>query len=181
MRRLSQEYDLEVRWLAFPLHPETPEQGQSLEQLFAGRGLDLEAMLERLATVAAQEGLPWGRRGMTYNSRRAQELAKWAEEQGQGEEYHQALFQAYFAQGRNIALLPVLEEVLTSLGLDAQAGLEALSSGRLAPAVDQDWARSRSLGISAVPTFRAGGHGVVGAQPYATLEQLVLAAGARKR
>ncbi len=181
MRRLQEEYDLEVRWLAFPLHPETPEQGQTLEQLFAGRGLDLEAIRARLAAVAASEGLPWFRPGLTYNSRRAQELSKWAERQSRGEDYHQAVFQAYFAQGRNIAHLPVLEDILTTLGLEAQTGLAALASGRWAPAVDQDWALSRSLGISAVPTFRAGAHGVVGAQPYATLEQLVRTAGARRR
>lgn len=170
-----------MRWLAFPLHPETPEAGQILERLFAGRGLDLEAMAQRLALVAAQEGLDWKRVGMTYNSRRAQELAKWAEAQGRGEQYHQALFQAYFVQGRNIALPPVLEEVLAALGLDARAGLAALAAGQLAPVVDQDWARSRALGVSAVPTFLAGGQAVVGAQPYATLEQLVLAAGGRRR
>ena len=40
-------------------------------------------------------------------------------------------------------------------------------------AVDQDWARSRGFGITGVPTFVAGGYGVVGAQPYETLEKLV--------
>lgn len=181
MRRLSEEYQLEVRWLAFPLHPETPEAGQSLEQLFAGRGLDIPAMLDRLAGVAAQEGLPWGQRSMTFNSRRAQELGKWAEDQGRGEDFHQALFRAYFVEGRNIALLPELEDILSSLGLDARDGLAALASGRLAAAVDQDWARSRGLGISAVPTFLAGGRTVVGAQPYPALEQLITSAGALRR
>jgi predicted DsbA family dithiol-disulfide isomerase len=40
-------------------------------------------------------------------------------------------------------------------------------------AVDEDWARSRRYGITGVPTFVAGGYGVVGAQPYETLEHLV--------
>jgi len=181
VRRLSREYGLEVRWLAFPLHPETPEEGRSLEALFAGRGLDIPSLLERLAEVAAQEGLPWGPRSMTYNSRRAQELAKWAERQGRGDDYHEAMFRAYFADGLNIALPSVLGKVLANLGLDAQAGLAALATGEYAPAVDQDWARSRALGISAVPTFRAGDHGVVGAQPYATLEKLARRAGASPR
>ncbi|MGH8722840.1 MAG: DsbA family protein, partial [Burkholderiales bacterium] len=33
--------------------------------------------------------------------------------------------------------------------------------------------KSRAYGITGVPTFVAGGHGVVGAQPYEALEQLV--------
>ena len=40
-------------------------------------------------------------------------------------------------------------------------------------AVDRDWALSRHYGITGVPTFVAGRRGVVGAQPYEVLEQLV--------
>ncbi|MGH7348293.1 MAG: DsbA family protein, partial [Candidatus Rokuibacteriota bacterium] len=46
---------------------------------------------------------------------------------------------------------------------------------------DADWAKSRQLGVTGVPTFVAGGYGVVGAQPYEMLEQLVAKAGARRR
>jgi predicted DsbA family dithiol-disulfide isomerase len=35
--------------------------------------------------------------------------------------------------------------------------------------------------VTAVPTFVAGGYGVVGAQPYEVLVQLVEKAGARRR
>ena len=40
-------------------------------------------------------------------------------------------------------------------------------------AVDEDWALSRRYGITGVPTFVAGRFGVVGAQPYEALEELV--------
>jgi len=97
-----------IRWTAFPLHPETPEEGRSLEDLFAGRGVDLDEVLDRLRRVAEAEGLPLGRRKMTYNSRLAQELGKWAEKKGKGEEFHRATFHAYFADGLNIATTTVL-------------------------------------------------------------------------
>jgi predicted DsbA family dithiol-disulfide isomerase len=42
-------------------------------------------------------------------------------------------------------------------------------------AVDADWEKSRQYGVTGVPTFVAGGQGVVGAQPYEALEQLILA------
>ena len=63
----------------FPLHPETPAEGQSLEDLFAGRGFDIEAMNARLEGLAEAEGLAYSRRTHTYNSRLAQELGAWAE------------------------------------------------------------------------------------------------------
>lgn len=181
MRRLQQAYDLSVQWLAFPLHPETPPEGMTLEQLFAGRGLDIPAMLARLQAVAREEDLPFGPRSMTFNSRRAQELGKWAEEQGQAEAFHAAAFAAYFAHGRNLYDLAVLREIAQTSGLDPDRAEAVVSQGLYAEAVDRDWRESRAMGVSAVPTFMAGGRGLVGAQPYAELERLVGMAGAAPR
>ncbi len=52
---------------------------------------------------------------------------------------------------------------------------------RFKDAVDADWAKSRRYGVTGVPTFVAGGHGVVGAQPYEVLVKLLEQAGARRR
>jgi predicted DsbA family dithiol-disulfide isomerase len=65
-------------------------------------------MQERLRQVAAAEGVPLAERSRTCNSRRAQELGKWAEEQGRGEVYHRAVYHAYFVEGRNIVLVDEL-------------------------------------------------------------------------
>ena len=167
------EENVAVKWIAFPLHPETPPQGNTLERLFAGRGMDIPAMLERLKNVAAEEGLAWGMRTMTFNSRRAQELGKWAEEQGKGEAFHLAMFKAYFAEGKNIYDLAVLAREAAKVGLEPDEALEVVESGRYAPAVDADWAYSRKVGISAAPSFLAGGRLLVGAQPYPQLKNLV--------
>ena len=78
------EYEIGLRWTAFPLHPETPENGQTLEQLFAGQAVDLDQVMIRLKQAAQEAGLPFNDRTMTYNSRLAQELAKWAETEGSG-------------------------------------------------------------------------------------------------
>ena len=48
------------------------------------------------------EGLPYGERTHSYNSRLAQELAKWAEAKGKGSTFHDAIFRAYFVEDRNI-------------------------------------------------------------------------------
>jgi len=157
------------------LHPETPEEGRTLEELFAGRDIDIRAMLDRLKAVAADCGLPFGTRTKTYNSRRAQELGKWAESQGRGEEFHMAVFRAYFADGLNIAKIPVLIELAESVGLKGVE--EVLSKGEFKEAVDSDWRYSRTCGITAVPTFVAKGRMVVGAQPYNVLEELITVKG----
>jgi predicted DsbA family dithiol-disulfide isomerase len=176
---LQNELDLTVRWTAFPLHPETPLEGRTLEDLFAGRGLDIPAVTASLKRTADELGLPFTARAMTYNSRRAQELGKWAEDQGRGEIFHRLVFDAYFARGRNIAKMEVLAEIASAAGLDQRAAEEILNQGVYKAAVDQDWLRCREVGISAVPTFFMGGRLLVGAQPYEAIRALVMAAGAR--
>ena len=76
IEKLRQNFDVEIRAVHFPLHPETPEAGQSLDELFAGRGIDIEAMYQRMKGMMDAEGLPYSRRSHTYNSRLAQELGK---------------------------------------------------------------------------------------------------------
>ena len=153
----------------------------SLEELFKGRGLDLPAAMGRLEKVAAELGLPWGRRTRTYNSRRAQELGKWAEASGQGDEFHMAVFHAYFVDGRNIADISVLKEIVGKIGLDGRTAEQVLAEKTFKEAVDHDWEYSRTCGITAVPTFMVDGRRVIGAQPYQALADLVTAAGGKKR
>lgn len=145
--------------------------------MFAGRGLDIPAMLNRLKQTAADLGLPFTERNMTYNSRRAQELGKWAEAMGAGKRFHHLVFEAYFAHGRNIADRSVLEDIVKAAGLDPVSAEQVLQQQRCRDAVDQDWQRCRSMGISAVPTIHMDGRLLVGAQPYEAIRSLVLSAG----
>ena len=170
-----------MKWVHFPLHPETPAEGQSLERLFAGRGVDVDAMYQRMKGLMDAEGLPYGRRSHTYNSRLAQELGIWADTQEEGEALHDALYRAYFVDARNIGDIDALLEIVGAVGLDVDEARAVLEDRRHGEAVDADWNRSRASGVTGVPTFVAGGHGVVGAQPYEVLEKLLEQAGANKR
>ena len=135
--------------------------------------MDIPGILARLRSVADEEDLPFGDRTMTYNSRLAQELGKWAESQSLGDEFHDAAFRAYFADGKNIAQVPVLVELAESVGLDGEAARKVLEERSFDEAVDADWARARMIGVSAVPTFVMGTRGLVGAQPYDTIARFL--------
>ncbi len=164
---------MKVQWVHFPLHPDTPAEGKSLEELFRGRNYDIAKMQAQMRARMAAEGLPYGNRTMTYNSRLAQELGKWADTQPGGEAIHDALFKAYFVDGRNIGDVEVLMDVVRQIGLDESAARQVLEKRSFKDAVDADWEKSRHYGVTGVPTFVAGGQGVVGAQPYETLVQLI--------
>ncbi len=165
----------------FPLHPDTPAEGLALKDLFAGRGLDLEAMHARMKGLMDAEGLPYNRRSHTYNSRLAQELAKWADSQPGFEAIHDALYRAYFVDGRNLGDPDVLIGIAQSVGLPSDGALEVLTRRTFKDAVDADWQKARRYGVTGVPTFVAGGYKVVGAQPYDVLAERLSAAGAPRK
>jgi predicted DsbA family dithiol-disulfide isomerase len=180
--RLSQSYHVEIQLVHYPLHPETPAEGQSLERLFPGRSAaDIAAAQAHLKGLMTQEGLPYGDRSMTYNSRLAQELASYAVTREGGEGIHDALFRAYFVDGVNIAEVDQLVSIAAQVGLDAEESRAVLVTRRFRAAVSADWERSRQAGVTGVPTYVAAGLEVVGAQPYEVLERLALDAGAAPR
>lgn len=164
----------------FPLHPEIPERGMALSELFGEKNARIEGMRARLRELMQSEGLPYVEREWISNSRRAQELAKWAEQRGRPQ-VHDALFAAYFARGEDIGELEVLSRVAESIGELGSEARRALEAGELSAVVDDDWRFARRLGVSGVPTYLCDGRAIVGAQPYALLERLVQAAGATAR
>jgi len=173
IEKLKAEHHVKVEWVHFPLHPDTPAEGRSLADLFKGRNVDRKVMHAQMKARMDAEGLPYGERAMTYNSRLAQELGKWADTQPGGEALHDALFRAYFVEARDISQFAVLLEIAERVGLPADGAREVLEKRTFKDAVDADWKLSREYGITGVPTFVAGRYGVVGAQPYEALEQLV--------
>ena len=152
-----------------------------MAQLYAGRNVDPEAAYVRMKTLMDAEGLPYGRRTHTYNSRLAQELGKWADTLPDGEPLHDALYRAYFVDARNIGDPNTLVEIAKSVGLSADEARAVLADRGFRDAVDADWAKSHAYGVTGVPTFVAARYGVVGAQPYETLVQLLETAGASRR
>ena len=174
IEKLKAEHNVKVEWVHFPLHPETPMEGRALADLFAGRSAEQrKAMQAQMKARMDAEGLPYGERTHTYNSRLSQELGKWADTQPGGEAFHDAMFRAYFVDARDISNPEVLLEIAQQVGLSVDGAREVMEKRTFKDAVDADWKLSREYGITGVPTFVVGHRGVVGAQPYEALEQLV--------
>ena len=92
IEKLRTEHNVKVEWVHFPLHPETPAEGRALGDLFKGRSAEQRAAMHgQMKARMAAEGLPYGDRTMTYNSRLAQELGKWADTQPGGTRGRQSI------------------------------------------------------------------------------------------
>jgi len=130
-------------------------------------------MITHLQQTAHSLNLPFNARPKTYNSRLAQELGLWAEDQGLGHAFHMAAFHAYFAEGVNLALTPELLAIVEKIGLDTNEAEKVLVDRSYRQKVDRDWDDSRLKAVTAVPTFIMGQHKLTGAQNYEIFEELM--------
>jgi len=144
-----------------------------LAELFRSRTEQLEESKVQLRDAAAATGLPLARRNRISNSRRAQELEKWAAALGKGDYFRRQTFHAYFAEGKDIAQLPVLEEIAVVVGLPPDEVWDVLAVGLFAAAVDEDWLRARQMGVTVVPFYLYGKEPLVGYHPYEDFLRLV--------
>jgi predicted DsbA family dithiol-disulfide isomerase len=158
-----------VEHCAFELHPGIPLEGQPVPW----RPERLAAARSQFEQAADAEGLPHGQRTHWYNSVPAHEASLWADDHGKGEDFRRGVYRAYFVDTLNIASTDVLAGLGEELGLPADELREALTEGRYRAALEDQFNRARSVGITGVPAYVAGAYLMVGAQPYDVFCQLI--------
>ena len=107
-------------------------------------------------------------------SRKALEAAELARERGRFDAMHNALFRAFFEEGRDIGDVEVLLDIGGSVGLDREGLRVALDEGRYTEKVVADERLATRLGVDSVPTMFVTREGasleeaekITGAQPY---------------
>ena len=130
IEKLRQNYDIDIKLVHFPLHPDTPPEGREMAGFYAERGLDPDKMYQDMKERMDAEGLPYGKRTHSYNSRLAQELGKWSETFEGGEKLEKEFYKAYFVDSRNIGDVDVLLDCVEAAGLsvdEARTIIEQLS------------------------------------------------------
>lgn len=166
-----------MEWRAYLLAPDTPPEGRPYPYPPEVRKQRSAPMRE----MAAEVGLTIVDRDWVSNSRPTLEAAEYAREKGLFDRFHRAVFDAYFAEGRDIGKRDVLGEIAASVGLDAAGLNTALEVGRYTARVNEDLEISRELGLTGVPAFIIGNRAIVGAQPYNVFEYVMELLGREKR
>lgn len=171
VEKLKQDYDFDVQFEPFFLHPETPPQGMP-----ARRILPPEAPPSPVEERGKRLGLTFNRgRTLTSNSHLALQAAEFANEHGPDSwGFHKRMFKAYFEDLDDIGDLETLVKIGAGAGVDSDALRQALTEGHYRERVDEGIAWSRGIGVTAIPTFVFNErHGLVGAHEQETLRQVM--------
>lgn len=168
----AQSEAVEVTWRAFELRPD-PEPTLDPDGAYLHRVWNASVY-----PMARARGMVLKLPPVQPRSRKAFEAAAFARDRGAFAAMHEALFRAFFEDGRDLADADVLADVATSVGLVADDLREALQTGRYTRGVVDDRRRALSIGVSGVPAMllqRAGDRPVLvsGAQPYEVLKRSV--------
>ena len=159
-RLLAPEITLELRHHPFELNPEMPEGGLDRRtyrtRKFGSweRSLELDA---RLQSVAAADGLPLdlARQERTPSSFKAHRLLGRLGDRAQEAALLDALYHAYFVDGRDIGSTDVLVYLAGSVGIEGDAARAFLDGQALGAEVRAAVDAAYGAGISGVPAVVA--------------------------
>lgn len=170
---LAKTEDIEIIWRSYELRPASaPPLPPEHENAYRER---IEAGWPRVQQMAHERfGLEMKCHRWGVKSRAALEGAKYAEEKGFGESYHEAMFRAHFVTDRDIGDLETLGDLAAEAGLDRAGFLTAVSSGAYASQVDADVRQAQAYGLQGVPAIIiAHKYLISGAQPLDSLQDIV--------
>ena len=180
LEQLEGEIAADIRWHAFELNPDMPEEGEERTAHIArkyGRTIeqskDVQGRMREAAEAAGvsldYEGEEPAPEAMMWNTFDAHKLLTWALEEHGAEAQTRlklALFEAHFNQRRRIGERDVLLAVAEEAGLDREAAAVALDSEDLARKTRVEERAAMEMNITGVPAMIVEGRFMIpGAQP----------------
>jgi predicted DsbA family dithiol-disulfide isomerase len=180
-RALIERPDLEfdVRWRAYRLDPTIPPEGVERKAYLKakfGDGDRPKAMSEAIRAAGESEDIAFAfdRIAKTPNTIDSHRLIRWAGGAGVQDEMVEALFKAYFEDGRDIGNIDVLIDIADQTGMDTALIADLLEDGADREIIEREDELARRMGISGVPTFIfANKYAVSGAHDPETLLEVI--------
>jgi predicted DsbA family dithiol-disulfide isomerase len=178
LERIGDVADANIHFQPFELNPQMPAEGQDIgEHITQKYGSSPEQLARNQESIRARgEALGFtfnmDKRSRIYNTFDAHRLLHWAEAEGRQLALKQALFAAYFTEGRDPSNRDVLIEIAASVGLDPARAHKVLESDLYAAEVREREDFYRQHGIHAVPSVVVNEKYLIqGGQPVEVFEQ----------
>lgn len=164
-----------IHWRPYQLAPEIPAGGEPRRAyMLAKFGSEerIHQIHERLSGIGAEEGIAFDFDAITVapNTLNAHRLILWARDGDRQGAVVEALFRAYFMEGRNLSDTEELIAIGTQNGLDRDLLVELYASEADIDRTERDIASARRIGVTGVPFFIvAGRYGIAGAEDPQTI------------
>ena len=177
------DLDVTVSWRPFQLDPTIPREGISRHDYMARKFgpekiKEIHTRLEGIGKTAGI-GFAFDKIEKSPNTLNAHRLIRWSQASGKQTDVVEALFCAYFTQGKDIGAQTVLTDIARDFGLDAREIGAALQTDHDEKEVQEEIATAMRMGVSGVPFFIiAGRYGMSGAQPPDMLADVIRKAAA---
>jgi predicted DsbA family dithiol-disulfide isomerase len=172
LEQFAHKKEVEITWKSFQLDPDMKTiPGKSINEYLAERkGWPIDyakQMNERVTDMAKEVGLNYDfDKAVVANSFDAHRLTHLAKKHLVQDKVEEALFSAYFTEGKNIADHQVLIDLGAKAGLDKEEVEKMLESDLYSEGVKKDVGEAHQFGIRAVPNFVIDRkYTVSGAQP----------------
>ncbi|QGQ23932.1 DsbA family oxidoreductase [Gimesia benthica] len=155
---LGDKHDVQVRWHPFQLNPQMPKEGISRKEYRSRKFGSWERSMEldaKVVAVGEAEGIQFAfdKIGRTPNTVDAHRLICLADQHGCQDAVVEALFRAYFTEGRDIGKREALIDVGSETGLDRQAAESMLDSDEGLDVISNAREMSNQYGVDGVPFF----------------------------
>jgi predicted DsbA family dithiol-disulfide isomerase len=166
-----------IRYHAFLLDPSTPREGVDLRERLAKKyGVDPARIFDRVEAAARESGIPldFAKVTRTFSTLGAHTLLRHAAEKGTQAALAQALFDAYFFDGKDLGVPSVLAAVAAKHGFEVDEALGLLADDTELDATREEAAAMARQGIDGVPFFVLDQKlAFSGAQSVDTMKQVI--------
>jgi predicted DsbA family dithiol-disulfide isomerase len=159
LAKFEHKEEVEVIWRSFELNPsvKTDTMLSVVDYLSKNKGIPLEeakSMADYATNMARGVDLEYHfEKAVVANSFKAHQFVHFAKEFGKQSIAEEALFKAYFTDGKNTDDTKVLLSLATEIGLDSKKLETALANGTFSKDVKADELKAQQLGINGVPFF----------------------------
>jgi len=155
--RLCDSYDLKINWCFLEIHPETSANGEPIDSLDYASD-QWQQMLDNLHRIANEENIPLEKLSFITNSKDALLLAEATKQCGREIFYvlHEALFHAYFVEGKNIGDRGILKEIAKASGVDEKTIEAAWTDLTYQQRLTNNFNTARKYNVQSVPSFIFG-------------------------
>ena len=174
IRKLKSEFELQVEWRGFQIHPDWPAEGIPTDKAReTGDAMARQATWKRITAMADAVGFEIKPPKVLTNSRAALAATEFARDSGLDEALEERIYKAYFNEGVNIGNAETVVRLAVDAGLDAGEVADAIKSPKYEMRLKNNALAANNRGVSGVPTFFIGEYPLVGAQSLEAMRAIL--------